>query len=405
MYKGRSGTGFSPGKRGMGSVFLVFVLLGMFSLPAQADPGFLWLEPAASMRRMGGNEAPSSSGQGGMHGGGAGKMSSSGEGQGGHGAGASGSHGAGMANGQGGHPASAGGPPHGAGAGRAPSGPPPAAGDETQKDDGKKKEEKRVAMSRPAHYTLRTGQPLGEVSSPSFLLQAHATILRPDGTKEVLVPKEENGLVTIRDAALVQGRYLINVSAEVVEDGIRYRLFSQDIMRNVGEKPETAFRLEDAEPDFLEPRFAILDKTQDDERNFARIKRKYTGDELPLKIQLCGKPVPDLDVTMTTAEGWRQTRKTDENGDVRFTLVKEKFHDKGAIKTPSVYFVTAEIKDFSDEGQTPEILRSAIAFNVYPTLLDWQTKAAGFYTVVIFSAAIALAAAIRRKRRRRNPCV
>lgn len=388
----------SIGKK-LKSFLLTLALIGVFTLPAYSDPGFLWLEPAASMRRMGGNEAPSGGGShgggSGMHGGGnPGKMAAA-EKQDVHGSqmpGHPGAHGIPSASTE---KEKAGKGVHGKGSSMTAS----------KNEDGKKKEEKRMAMSRPAHYTLKTGKPHGESDSPSFLLKTEATILRPDGTGELLVPAEEKGLVQIRDAALVQGVYYINVSAETIEDGTRYRLFSRDIMRNVGEKPENTYAMGEIEQKFREPYFALLDQVPVNAKNFAKIFRKYTGDDLPLKVHLDGKPVPNLEVTMTTSEGWKQTLKSDEKGEVRFTLVKEKFHDKGAIKTPSLYFVTAEMEVPPQEAGTQrEILRSSLSFNVYPTPLDWETKAAGFYTVVIVSAAIGLAAAVRRKRRKRNPC-
>lgn len=354
----------------------VWVSLGFFLFTvvfAQADPGFLWLEPTSAMQRMGGNEAPSAAASpekpglpGSPHGS---------------------------------DPAAASGPPHFSSHARGETKP------DAPKNAEKKEREKRKAMSNPVHYTLRTGWPPGASSSPSFLLHAHATILRPDGTCDVLTPADENGFIRIRDAALVQGRYFTSVCAETLEHQTRYRLFSRAIMRNAGEARKTRLNLEQADPDDVAPYFALLDETPDDETNFARIKRKYTGDTLPLKAVLDGKPVPDLDVTLISAQGWRQCLKTDEKGRVVFTLIKERFHDAGAVKTPGVYFALAELGRSLPEGEEnparQEVLRTAISFSVYPTPLDWETRAAGFYTVISVMSAIGLATAIRRRKRKR----
>lgn len=51
--------------------------------------------------------------------------------------------------------------------------------------------------------------------------------------------------------------------------------------------------------------------------------RIVSGDAVNFRVLSFGKPVASVPVTMVTQEGWRNTRVSDENGQVSFTLIRE----------------------------------------------------------------------------------
>ncbi|TWI74178.1 hypothetical protein LZ24_01118 [Desulfobotulus alkaliphilus] len=392
MQKSRRGRCFFP---------LLLALIFFLPMASPADPGFLFLEPGPEMRRSGGGNT-----QGGGHGTGMGMQrkkegqeASENERQ-------ADSKKTGMeekeeksamkSKGKG-HPGSA-----------AP---------ESEKGE-KKEREKRAAMSHPAHYTLLLGWPPAmKAQAPEDLLRAETAILRPDLSREILTPQKEGPAIRIRDAALIQGTYHISASLEKTDDeGRIFRLFTTASMRNTGEKTDPPEKNPETALEAHLPWFSMEDLSPDPGNNFARIHRKYTGDTLPLRIRLGGMPVPDLPVTLTTAEGWQQTLHTDEAGQVKFILIKERFHDKGVNKAPITFYARAELDSRSekhleiiksvrpDAGDNPpagtEILRTSLALTVHPTPLDWESRAAGFYTLILTGLVIGLGTAIRRRKRR-----
>ncbi|MCW7754007.1 hypothetical protein OOT00_08410 [Desulfobotulus sp. H1] len=356
-----------------------------FALPTLllADPGFLWLEPGPEMQRRMGREG-----------------TGTGMGRGGQGDKSGGAHGPAAAQPMQDADRKAEGREDGAsrdGQEGPRQGPPPGAGHSSSSSG-----EKRAAMSLPVHYTLRLGWPSGDIRTDQRLLQAEAFIVRPDATEERMIPVEEGrGAVRIRDAALTQGTYHVRAFYEEEDGSTRYRLFYQVFSRNPGYPPGPSGDGEKEAVPLPSPWFAIEDLSPDPGKNYARIHRKFTGDFLPLRVSLAGEPVADLAITLTTADGWQQTHHTDEKGEVGFHLIKERFHDEGVRKGPSFYYVTAEIREQADDSENPgEVLRTGLALMVYPTPLDWESKAAGFYVFMGVSVALGFGTAIRRWRRR-----
>ncbi|TYT76041.1 DUF4198 domain-containing protein [Desulfobotulus mexicanus] len=387
-----------------GTCFFPLLLTLLFFLPmtSPADPGFLFLEPGPEMRRSGGGNA-----HGGGHGSGAGTQRKK-EGQDTsenetH----SGSKKTGMKEKGEKSPMESQGKGH-----------PGSRASEPEKGE-KKEREKRAAMSHPAHYTLLLGWPPAiKAEASKELLRAETAILRPDLSREILAPEKEGPAIRIRDAALIQGTYHISAALEKTDDvGRIFRLFTTASMRNTGEKTDPPEKNPEAALDVHLPWFSMEDLSPDPGKNFARVHRKYTGDTLPLRIRLGGIPVPDLPVTLTTAEGWQQTLNTDEAGLVTFVLIKERFHGKGVNKAPITFYARTELNsDYEGHRQLikkaraktgeehpagkSEILRTSLALPVHPTPLDWESRAAGFYTLILTGLAIGLGTAIRRRKRR-----
>ncbi|MFO7568197.1 MAG: hypothetical protein R6W75_00230 [Smithellaceae bacterium] len=365
------------------STGLILFFIGLLFAPAAlADPGYLWLEPGPQMRRMGGADS--------------------------EGAKPSGNTNAGMAHGaQSRHASEIDTAESNAHSQASPQAKGSSAKSNRDKETEKKSpREKRAAMSQPAHFTMRLGQPPAASASPEALLAAEAFILRPDGSAQKLVPRlEAPDAVRIRDAALIQGRYVISAFLSRTQGDTHYRLFTQAIMRNTGEKPKGNPPSDQTDTHPQGPRFLIEDISPDPGNNYARVHRKYAGDKLPVRVLLNDAPVANQSVTLATASGWRQTLTTDEKGEVTFALIKESFHDQKINKRPVAYFVTSEIRrpTSSPKGPSEEVLRSALALAVYPSPLDWESQSAGLYALFLAMAAVGVATAIRRRRRIR-PC-
>lgn len=280
-----------------------------------------------------------------------------------------------------------------------------------QTADGKKTGEKkqprvrRAAMSHPAHYLLKLGAPAARIDSDDALLDVRASVLTPELKVSALSPARQAGRgVSIRDEALIQGRYDLAASLVRTEDGVRYHLFTQTTMRNTGHKPkETKTSPENARAAHR-AFFAIEDRRPDPGHNFARVHRTYTGDALPVRIWFDKRPLPGVSVTLETESGWRRTIVTDERGDATLPLIKEKFHTSGVDKKPLRYFIMTEIRQPTADASgdiREEVYRTSLVEQVYPSPLDWESKSAGLYLVSLTIAAVGVAAALRRRRRKR----
>jgi hypothetical protein len=361
---------------------MIFLFCLLFTRQAGADPGYLWLEPGPQMSRAGGGDTGGKSRA--EHRNSSSSPAAASRQATGHDVAGSTTH--------------------------APEAPTErkasAQADPAKKDEKKPPREKRAAMSHPAHYTLMLGWPPGPGKSDESLLAVKAAIIRPDGSTQKLSPGLETpDVARIRDAALIQGRYLISASLRQTQGTTRYRLYTQTVMRNTGEKPKGDVLPDQTDFETDKARLVMEDLSPDPGKNFARVHRKYTGDKLPLRMHLNELPLAGQPVTLATASGWRQTLQTDEKGEVTFALIKESFHDEGTKKRPVTYFVTSEIRKplNSQDGYREEVLRAALAIMVYPSPLDWESRSAGIYVLVLVMAAVGVATAIRRRQRRR-PC-
>jgi len=150
------------------------------------------------------------------------------------------------------------------------------------------------------------------------------------------------------------------------------------------------------------------------EFNLSRIYRNdrqrfstQTGQEATFRITLHGKPVMGACVVMLTQKGWRNARRTDENGEVSFFLIKES-ETRGGWRTrrrAEKYLVIAR-HEAAHAGELKGQLYgdtrylATMSLRVRPSQLEWESKSTAFlmagFTVVAAGAAIAI------RRRRRN---
>ncbi len=150
------------------------------------------------------------------------------------------------------------------------------------------------------------------------------------------------------------------------------------------------------------------------ERIYENDRQRYrtqTGEEARFRLTFRGRPVKGACVVMITQKDWRKAKKTDENGEVGFFLIKETPTEGGwrARRRTEKYLVVA--RHFVPDEGTAEQAAGARAgtrymatrmLRVRPSRLEWESKSTAFivgsFTVVAAGAAIA----IRRSRRRRR---
>ncbi len=150
------------------------------------------------------------------------------------------------------------------------------------------------------------------------------------------------------------------------------------------------------------------------ERIYENSRQRYrtqTGEEARFRLTFRGKPVKGACVVMITQKDWRKAKKTDENGEVGFFLIKETPTEGGwrARRRTEKYLVVAR-HFVPDEGaveqdsatRTGTRYMATRMLRVRPSRLEWESKSTAFivgsFTVVAAGAAIA----IRRSRRRRR---
>ncbi len=149
------------------------------------------------------------------------------------------------------------------------------------------------------------------------------------------------------------------------------------------------------------------------ERIYENDRQRYrtqTGEEARFRLTFRGRPVKGACVVMITQKDWRKAKKTDENGEVSFFIIKETPTEGGwrARRRTEKYLVVARhfVPDApaAQEGENRAGTRylATRMLRVRPSRLEWESKSTAFivgsFTVVAAGAAIA----IRRSRRRRR---
>lgn len=150
---------------------------------------------------------------------------------------------------------------------------------------------------------------------------------RADGTVAVygndLQPVEaaaavKRGCASIQVAAKTPGRHTLYYTTQAVAGGVRY-VTSAKYERAYGRHGD---KVELRGTDMTRLPFEIVRLPQEDEGLFTRF---YSGDTLTFRTLHEGKPLAGADVTLTTGGGWSKRLRSDANGTVTFTLIKEYF--------------------------------------------------------------------------------
>ena len=145
------------------------------------------------------------------------------------------------------------------------------------------------------------------------------------------------------------------------------------------------------------------------ERVYENDRQRYrtqTGEEAKFRLTFRGQPVKGACVVMITQKDWRQARRTDENGEVSFFLIKETPNESGwrARRRSEKYLVVARHFMPASEGQEGLKGTRYVAtrlLRVRPSRLEWESKSTAFLLASFTMVAAGAAIAIRRVRRRR----
>ncbi len=147
------------------------------------------------------------------------------------------------------------------------------------------------------------------------------------------------------------------------------------------------------------------------ERVYENERQRYmaqTGEEARFRLTLNGRPVKGACVVMITQKDWRQAKRTDENGEVSFFLIKETPNESGwrARRRSEKYLVVAQhfepaVEAGSEAGIKGTRYVATQLLRVRPSRLEWESKSTAFLLASFTAVAAGAAIAIRRVRRRR----
>ncbi len=151
------------------------------------------------------------------------------------------------------------------------------------------------------------------------------------------------------------------------------------------------------------------------ERVYENERQRYiaqTGEEARFRLTLNGRPVKGACVVMITQKDWRQAKRTDENGEVSFFLIKETPNESGwrARRRSEKYLVVAQHFEPAAEAGAKAGAETGIKgtryvatqlLRVRPSRLEWESKSTAFLLASFTAVAAGAAIAIRRVRRRR----
>lgn len=271
----------------------------------------------------------------------------------------------------------------------------------------KKKDKSRGSMFMSQMFYLYAGSFPDEEKKDAFLQNTHFRLEDPDGSIKGL------DLIKGADSYMVAapnkngGWYRLTAYNDYgVKNGNRFHLFSQDSFLNHSDevKRDKTEKVECAGFYKGRPTFEIV-RIMEDIRQQYRVEE---GDELRVKVLLKGKPLKDVDITLITEKKWRQTIKTDDNGEALFTLIKETFPQGKTDKTKTEkYLLLAEYSvdnpgNYNGQAYEKERYAATMPLRVYPSSLDWESKSTGYLVVMFTILIVSGAAAIRRKRRRKD---
>jgi hypothetical protein len=152
-----------------------------------------------------------------------------------------------------------------------------------------------------------------------------------------------------------------------------------------------------------QPEFHLQRVYENDRQRY----RTQTGEEAKFRLTFRGQPVKGACVVMITQKDWRQARRTDENGEASFFLIKETPNESGwrARRRSEKYLVVARHFVPASEGQEGLKGTQYVAtqlLRVRPSRLEWESKSTAFLLASFTAVAAGAAIAIRRVRRRRH---
>ncbi|MFH1953213.1 MAG: hypothetical protein ABIL06_16540 [Pseudomonadota bacterium] len=143
--------------------------------------------------------------------------------------------------------------------------------------------------------------------------------------------------------------------------------------------------------------------------NEAKHNRRYTGDELTVRVLYKGRPLSDAELCLITDSGWTKRIRTDANGEGKFALLTDRAvlveeHEHNAVKKYMFWAGhtdrTAVVNKEKDYEGSRYI--STLVISVYPSPHIWESRKVGYLTVLATTLIVGLGVSLRRHLRRRN---
>lgn len=132
------------------------------------------------------------------------------------------------------------------------------------------------------------------------------------------------------------------------------------------------------------------------------------GDELVFRVLTRGEPVADAEVTLHTATGWRKTARSDDEGRVHFTVIRDYFpawevfesrHRQAFLAT--AVFETDGAGQFDGTPYAGTRYVSTLAGHYYPSTRDYRSYAYGLLIGLFALTFTGLGVYLYRRRRMR----
>jgi hypothetical protein len=230
---------------------------------------------------------------------------------------------------------------------------------------------------------------------------------RPDSTIGSAMVKQRRSAIQAEYKADDGGWYRLFAYNDLgVRGNTRQKFFSYYTFMSHGEDAD----LKESEPMMRqgyfqgEPELELVQLYEDDEQRY----RKYVGDKLRIGALFRGLPLAGARLTLTTEQGWSQTRTTDEFGETAFTLIKEDFHEDGVDRRNSeLYLVRVDHRvpmggQYMGASYDSTRYVATMPFHVSAAKEDWQSQRIAYLLVMITVIGSAVAIAIRRRRKKKT---
>ncbi|MEW6409172.1 MAG: hypothetical protein AB1488_03550 [Nitrospirota bacterium] len=139
--------------------------------------------------------------------------------------------------------------------------------------------------------------------------------------------------------------------------------------------------------------------------NEAKHNRRYTGDELTVRVLYRGRPLSDAELCLITDSGWTKGIRTDANGEGRFALLTDraillKEHNHNAVM--KYMFWVEHTDNNKGKGYKGNRYISTLVISVYPSPHAWESSKVGYLTVLATTLIVGLGVSLRRYLRRRD---
>jgi len=228
---------------------------------------------------------------------------------------------------------------------------------------------------------------------------------RSDKTIDGLKVSNRRGSTSAEYSASDGGWYRIYSYNDLgVKDKVWVNLFSYYTFMSHGDKPEKQSPPPMVGAGYFDgrPELELVRVYADGKPSY----RSNVGETVRVRALFRGMPVEKVRMVLTTEQGWRQSKTTDENGEAEFTLIKEDFPEDGVDRRKSELYLISVKHEVASTGKyrgvayERERYVATMPFRVTPDTNEWQIQYLAYLAAIITIIGSGVAIAIRRRRRR-----